>query len=313
MISEKSLAPGSRIRMQSHPRGLRGLCRLLGYTAQAYYQYRTTLSRRVLKEDLLIQQVLHHRRLQPRLGARKLLVMLQSFMDEHAIYIGRDAFFELLKVNGLLIRRTRQTRPRTTFSAHWLKKYPDLAAGIKVHRAGQLWVSDITYINLVNGFAYLSLVTDVHSHKILGYCLSGGLTTEGCITALQMAVNTRKGYLPLLHHSDRGTQYCSSAYIKQLNDNNIGISMTQSGNPRDNAIAERVNGILKQELLKDMYAGLKQARQAVASAIDIYNRLRPHSSVDMLTPEQAHAKTGEIRRRWKSYYKTTAKEVYMDG
>lgn len=295
--------------MQGYPRGLRGLCRLLGYTSQAYYQYQRSLSKRSLKEDLLIQQVLHHRRLQPRLGTRKLMIVLQPFLDAHGIRIGRDVFFELLRINGLLIRRRRQQHPRTTFSAHKLKKYPDLVKGLVINRPEELWVSDITYINLTRGFAYLSLVTDVYSHKIVGYYLNNDLTTEGCILALSMAVKAKAGNQPLLHHSDRGTQYCANAYINLLNKHHIGISMTQSGDPRDNAIAERVNGILKQELLKEMYPGFKQAKQAVATAIDIYNRHRPHSSVDMLTPEQAHTRSGEIRRRWKSYYKTAAKEL----
>lgn len=299
--------------MQKCSRGLRELCRLLGYSRQAYYQYSTGFTKRALKEELLLGQVLHHRRLQPRLGVRKLLVMLQPFMEAHQLHTGRDIFFELLRVNGLLIRRRRQQRPCTTFSRHNFKKYPDLVKGLVASRPGMLWVSDITYINLHKGFAYLSLITDVYSHKIVGYCLSPDLGTEGCITALQMAVKEKATDTALLHHSDRGTQYCSSAYIKLLNHHRIGISMTQSGDPRDNAIAERVNGILKQELLREVYPNFSQAKQAAKAAIDIYNRLRPHSSVDMLTPEQAHAKSGEIRRRWKNYYKTAVKEVVMDG
>ena len=299
--------------MQKCSRGLRELCRLLGYTAQACYQYRTGLTKRGLKEDLLIGQVLHHRKLQPRLGARKLLVMMQSYMTAHQLYIGRDTFFELLRVNGLLIRRRRQCRPRTTFSAHRFRKYPDLVKGLTVSKAEEVWVSDITYVHLPKSFAYLSLVTDIYSHKIVGWHLSADLSTHGCIAALELAIQTRTGDAPLLHHSDRGIQYCSTAYVNLLNNNHIGISMTQSGDPRDNAVAERVNGILKQELLKDAYSGLRHARQEVKIAINIYNRHRPHSSVDMLTPEQAHTKSGEIRRQWKSYYKAIAKEVVMDG
>lgn len=299
--------------MQSRLRGLRELCRLLGYTSQAYYNYRSVLIRRTLKEDLLIQQVLYYRKLQPRLGARKLLVLLQPFMETHGLHVGRDVFFELLRVNGLLIRRRRMNRPRTTFSSHRLKKYTDLVKGFKASRPEELWVSDITYISLSKGFAYLSLVTDVYSRKIVGYRLSDELAAEGPLAALDMAIKGRKSDHPLLHHSDRGSQYCSSAYIKLLNSHNIGISMTQSGDPRDNAIAERVNGILKQELLKEVYASFKQASQAISTAIDTYNHHRPHSSVDMLTPEQAHSQTGEIRRRWKNYYKAAEREVIMDG
>ena len=300
------------MKMQRQERGLRGLCKLLGYSPQAYYQYWSGSSVRAQRSDLLMQQVVQHRRLQPHLGARKLLVLLEPFMREHGMVMGRDAFFELLREQGLLIRR-RRAAPRTTFSHHRLKKYPDRSKGLIVEQAGQLWVSDITYIGLGEGFAYLSLVTDVYSHKIVGYCLSGDLGTSGPQRALEMAVKGRSTSHALLHHSDRGTQYCSAAYVKVLEDHGIGISMTQSGDPRDNAIAERVNGILKGELLKGNYIGYEQARLAVASAIDIYNRLRPHSSVDMLTPEQAHLKTGEIRRRWKSYYKTAEKEVCMSG
>ena len=147
----------------------------------------------------------------------------------------------------------------------------------------------------------------------MGYKLSSDLTSEGCLKALEMALEAKSNTRCLVHHSDRGIQYCSAAYIKLLTDNHIHISMTQSGNPRDNAIAERVNGIIKNELLSPQYDNYQTAELAVNTAIDTYNRLRPHSSVDMLTPEKAHLKTGEIRRRWKSYFKTTRMEVTMDG
>jgi putative transposase len=298
--------------MQSQSRGLRGLCKLLGYTSQAYYQHQTFIERRTMQEELLLQQVVCHRRLQPRLGARKLLIMMQPFIDTHDIRIGRDVFFELLRVNGFLIRRKRSSA-RTTFSNHRFKKYADLVKGYTISRADELWVSDITYIHLYDGFAYLSLVTDAYSRKIMGYYVSKDLTAEGCIKALQMALNNRRGSAPLIHHSDRGVQYCSSEYVRLLNDNGCTISMTQSGDPRDNAIAERVNGILKQELLAKVYPEFTGAVAAVKNAIDIYNQLRPHSSVDMLTPERAHFKTGPIHRRWKGYFRPQAREVYMDG
>jgi putative transposase len=148
-------------------------------------------------------------------------------------------------------------------------------------------------------FGYLSLVTDAYSRKIVGFCMNGDLSVSGPLNALKMALKGRTTAAPLIHHSDRGSQYCSDNYVGLLNENKIGISMTQSGNPKDNAIAERVNGILKQELLEEVYPNIKQARQAAAEAIDIYNRLRPHSSIDMMTPEKAHAATGPIMRRWK--------------
>ena len=288
--------------MQSRPRGLRGLCRLLGYSPQAYYRYQRISFKRRLGEDLLVGQVLAHRRLQPRLGGRKLHEMLLPFMTEHGLYMGRDQLFDLLRENGLLVKKRRRSQPRTTDSNHWLKRYPDLTTGIKLNRADQLWVSDITYIRLTaKRFGYLSLVTDAYSRKIVGFHLSDNLLAEGPVAALQMALGSRSGDKPLIHHSDRGSQYCADEYVSLLKTNAIGISMTQSGDPRDNAIAERVNGILKQELLLEAYPNIKRAHRSVVAAVDIYNRIRPHSSLDMMTPEKAHTRTGPIRRRWKSW------------
>jgi putative transposase len=291
--------------MQIRARGLRELCGLLGYSSQAYYQYTHSTEKRTFKQEELIQQVLEHRRLQPRLGARKLLELMQPAM-------GRDAFFELLRENGLLVRRKRYW-VRTTFSCHRFKKYPDLTRDLVPVRPGLLWVSDITYLRIRQDFAYLSLITDAYSRKIIGFCLSHDLSTDSCLTALRMALTTRQTDQPLIHHSDRGTQYCSRVYTDLLNKKRIAISMTQSGNPRDNAIAERVNGILKQELLQEQYDDLNAANRAVKLAVSTYNKLRPHSSVDMLTPEKAHERTGPIRRRWRNYYPITEMEVAMDG
>ena len=296
------------MRMQRHSRGLRELCRLLGYSSQAYCQYRKLLARELLKEDLVIGQVLYHRVLQPRLGGRKLFAMMEPFIREHDIAIGRDVLFDLLRENGLLVRKNRRKQPLTTDSNHWMRKYPDLTRNIVLSRANELWVSDITYIRLnKDRFAYLSLVTDAYSRKIVGFCMNADLSADGPVAALEMSLQGRTGTGPLIHHSDRGSQYCSENYVKLLNSGAVTISMTQSGNPRDNAIAERVNGILKQELLKEVYLHIHQARQEVIVAVDTYNRLRPHSSVDMMTPEKAHTKTGQITRRWKNVYKQAVK------
>jgi putative transposase len=287
-------------------RGLRELCGLLGYSSQAYYKYLKATESRTFKQEELIQQVLEHRRLQPRLGARKLLSLMQP-------EIGRDAFFELLRAGGLLVRRKRY-RVRTTFSCHRFRKYQNLVNNLVPERANQLWVSDITYIRVGQDFAYLSLITDAYSRKIIGFCLSHDLSTDSCLSALRMALSGRLTTdQPLVHHSDRGTQYCSQAYTGFLNKEGIAISMTQSGNPRDNAIAERVNGILKMELLKESYSNIGIAYKSVKQAISIYNTLRPHSSLDMLTPGKAHEKTGLLKRRWRNYYPAGEMEVVMDG
>jgi transposase InsO family protein len=185
-----------------------------------------------------------------------------------------------------------------------MRRYPDLIRNIKLSRADELWVSDITYIQLTKKkFAYLSLVTDAYSRKIVGFCMNNDLSVEGPVAALEMALKGRASDEPLIHHSDRGSQYCADDYVSLLKSGAINISMTQSGNPRDNAIAERVNGILKQELLEEVYSDIKQAKQSSVTSIDIYNRIRPHSSVDMMTPEKAHMQKGEISRRWKSAFK----------
>jgi putative transposase len=296
------------MKMQSCHRGLRELCRLLGYTRQAYYQHHQLSTKRGLEEDLVIQQVIIHRIPQPRVGGGKLHEMLDPFMQEHSIKMGRDALYDLLRANDLLLVKRKRKQPRTTDSRHWMRKYPDLIKNIILSRADELWVSDITYIHLPQGeFAYLSLITDAYSRKIVGFCMNHDLSAQGPVDALKMALKGRTGSEPLIHHSDRGSQYCSEVYVNTLKG--ISISMTQSGNPRDNAIAERVNGILKQELLKEVYPNVKQAQQDVILAIDIYNKVRLHSSVDMMTPEKAHAKTGAIHNRWKAVFKQTVKKT----
>jgi len=290
------------MKMQSCSRGLRELCRLLGHSPQAYYQYQKALGKSVLEDDLLIAQVLYHRQLQPKLGGRKLYAMMEPFMAAHQIIRGRDRLFDLLRENGLLNRKRRRSKPWTTDSNHWMKKYADLIKDIVLSRADELWVSDITYIRLKNNtFAYLSLVTDAYSRKIVGYHMNKDLSVHGPVAALEMALKGRTGNAPLIHHSDRGSQYCCEDYIGLLKSAAIDISMTQSGDPRDNAIAERVNGILKMELLEEVYPHITSAVQATVKAVEIYNRVRLHSSIDMMTPDQAHEHTGPIERRWKSW------------
>nr|WP_231876012.1 IS3 family transposase [Mucilaginibacter sp. L294] len=285
-----------------------------GHSRQAYYKGLKEKQQEGLKAELLIDQVLGYRKLQPRIGGRKLLHLLSPFMRHHSLEMGRDAFFRLLREYGLLSRR-RRGKPRTTDSGHWLKKYPDLVKGQpEPEQPGCLWVSDITYLRLNEGDAFLSLVTDVYSRKIIGFYVSGSLGAEGCLLALQMAISAGKRTAGCIHHSDRGVQYCSKQYVTLLESNGINISMTQSGDPRDNAIAERVNGILKTELLNPMFSNKEEARAAVEKAVSIYNYLRPHSSLSMLTPALVHGSKPKVKRYWKNYYrKVPAKEVVMSG
>lgn len=289
------------------------LCLLSGYSRQAYYKRRLLEEHVPLKEDLLVQQVIGYRELQPRIGGRKLYFLLGPFMKLHRLGIGRDSFFRMLGKYGLLNKR-RRGKPQTTDSNHWMKKYPDLAKKLMPVRPEQVWVSDITYLELCTQDAYLSLVTDAYSRKIVGFHVSESLSAEGCISALQMAIEGRRGNEVLMHHSDRGTQYCCNDYVKILQDNEVDISMTQSGDPRDNAIAERVNGILKMELLKPSFIDLDTARVAVTQAVNTYNYLRPHSSISMLTPALAHTQKMKLKRCWKNYYKKGwIKREVVDG
>lgn len=298
---------------QREPRNISVLCSLLGYSRQAYYQNCKARERQALQEELLLQEVLRVRKQQRRIGSRKLLVMLTNFMGQHGITIGRDGFFALLRNHGLLVQKRKRSRAQTTFSHHWLRKYSNLIIDFIPIAPNQLWVSDITYIHLDDGFAYLSLITDAYSRKIVGFYLSEDLSAKGCIEALKMALKNTSIPEKLIHHSDRGLQYCSNDYVMLLQDNGIRISMTQSGDPLENALAERVNGILKDELLEVCYSHLEHTKIEVAIAISIYNHYRPHSSIDMLTPAEAHLRTGELKKRWKNYYHTKQKEVTMEA
>jgi len=279
-----------------------GLCAALDYSRQAFYQHRTTIEREALQEELIIQEVLRIRLRQKRVGTTRLLEMMQAFLLAHKIQKGRDKLNDLLSVHNLLIRSRKRKAPRTTFSGHWLKKHPNLIVGMPVIHPNTLWVSDITYITLKEDFAYLSLITDAYSRMIVGYHLSKNLQAEGCVAALKMALKQLPVAHGLIHHSDRGSQYCSTEYVEQLQGNHIAISMTQNSDPRENAIAERVNGIIKLEFLETSYINFNKAKQEVTNAIYIYNHERLHSSIDMLTPFQAHKMTGKLKKHWKNYY-----------
>jgi len=295
---------------QFESRSISSLCSLFGYSRQALYRFRKDAEKQALQHDLILQQVLSIRKTLKRLGTRKLLFMMQNFMQQHHIQIGRDALFDLLTSHRLLIRRRIRRIPVTTFSNHWMHKFPNLIIGFIPTAPNQLWVSDITYICLENDFAYLSLITDAYSRKIVGFCLLETLSADGCIKALKMGLSGNPQLGRLIHHSDRGSQYCCADYVGILEKKYIKISMTQSGDPLENSLAERVNGILKDELLEKQYHNFKEAQQAIATAISVYNHIRPHSSIDMLTPVEAHLREGELKRRWKNYY-SKRKEVAM--
>ena len=299
---------------ESHGIDISLLCSLSGYSRQTYYKHLHRKEKSQAEGKLIIQQVMDCRKIQKKLGTIKLLWLMIPFLKQHAISIGRDSMFTLLRLNGLLVGKGRSYKPRTTNSNHWMKKHPNLIEHLTPVMAGGLWVSDITYINLSQGHNFLSLVTDAYSRKIVGFHLSEHLTAAGPIAALGMAIQSCSDTQGLIHHSDRGSQYCCSDYVGLLQENKISISMTQSGDPRDNAIAERVNGILKSELLEDVYPDVQAARMAVSTAVNTYNYLRPHTSIDMLTPALAHSQENQLKRHWISpYQRKLKKEASMKG
>lgn len=256
----------------------------------------------ILKEVSLIRQ--KHK----RMGTRKLYELLEEFMLMHGIKMGRDALFDLLAANAMLVRK-RKRRIQTTYSSHWLRKYPNLIREFIPKSINQLWVSDITYWKInTNTHLYISLITDAYSRKIVGYNVAETMEAVQSIQALQMALASLGGDadpLQLTHHSDRGIQYCSTKYVKLLQDKGIKISMTENGDPLENAIAERVNGIVKEEYL-DHYTTtcLKEAKINLVNAIGLYNNERPHMSIENLKPNQLHNEPQQIKSRlWKNYYK----------
>lgn len=288
--------------------GLAKLCGWFGITRQAYYQYNWDGISTTLEEDLVIQKVKQIRQNHRRMGTRKLYEMLQPFMLEHQIKMGRDALFTMLCANQMLVRR-RKRRIQTTNSFHWLRKYPNLIRNFIPTAPNQLWVSDITYWKINTGeHLYISFITDVYSHKIVGYQVAETMEAIESIHALQMALSAlgAESHLNLTHHSDRGIQYCSHAYVKLLQDYNIKISMTENGDPLENAVAERINGIVKEEYLETYEINcLKDAKELLKEVVELYNSERPHMSISNLTPNHIHHSKTHIKteKLWKNYYR----------
>jgi putative transposase len=301
------------MKMRQPKVGLSKLCWLFGVTRQAYYQ---SFHRNVyveIEEELVLKEVISIRENHPRIGTRKLYIMLEKFMLEHQIKMGRDALFDLLSLHHLLIRKRRR-KIVTTQSNHWMKKYPNLIKEYKPTEPNKLWVSDITYWKTEFGSLYISLITDVFSHKIVGFNLAETLEAVECLKALQMALVENNIIKDLIHHSDRGSQYCSFKYVNLLQEYDIKISMTETGDPRDNAVAERINGILKDEYLEcyKVYS-FDEARDLLENVVVLYNQERPHMTVGNLTPQKVHTK--ELERgdqKWKNYYTKVTEDKCFD-
>jgi len=280
------------------------ICRMFGITRQAYYKRQKAMVASFLKEQVIVSAVRGIRQSQPRVGGRKLQRMLQKL----AFQIGRDKLFAILRKYRLLIKPGKNYR-KTTDSYHRFKKYPNIIKEREISHSNAVFVADITYLHTLEGFCYLSLITDVYSRKIVGWNVSQSLATTGCKKALSMALKNVQDSDTLIHHSDRGIQYCSNAYVKILNRNDIAISMTEEKHVYENAIAERVNGILKSEFfLGEKLQSRRLARQLAADSIKIYNEQRLHTSLDYQTPAQRYEEGKVIHISTKEKEKSSKKE-----
>ncbi len=267
---------------------IQALCERVGMSRQNYYAMRRERQRRQIDEDLVVELVKRERRQQPRMGGRKLLYLLQSDLMEAGVRIGRDRFFELLQERDLLVEKKRSW-PKTTWSRHSLPVFRNLLIDREPTAPNQAWVSDLTYVRTEEGFMYAAVIMDLFSRMIVGYHMADNLESEGCIRALEMALTDLPGNRFPIHHSDRGCQYCCHGYVERLRERGLSISMTEQNHCYENAHAERVIGILKQEY--EMDAAFRTKRQAVEAfrqAVELYNHRRPHLSLAYLVPAQVH-------------------------
>ncbi len=272
----------------NHKFSIKQVCNFFDKTRQAFYQAKRCEQKNIFIENTIVQLVKERRRKLPKSGGRKMYSLLKDDLKNLNKSIGRDKFFDILRRNELLIHR-KKNFVRTTNSNHLFRRYHNLIKDLSVSRANQVFVSDITYIRTSNGFLYLALVTDLYSRKILGYDLSNSLSIEGSLRAVKMATKNLKTTGELIHHSDRGIQYCCHEYVSFLTEKNIKISMTEENHCYENAVAERINGILKEEfMLGHTFKNDIQANQAVVEAVKSYNELRPHTSLGYLTPTQKY-------------------------
>ena len=286
-------------------------------STQAYYKHGDGQLSRLADEAFCVEYIRRVRRKDRGIGGSKLWRMYRKeFGSEHSV--GYNRFYDIIDRYGLKVRK-RRCRTRTTDSGHGLPLYPNLVKELIPVRPNQLWVSDITYMPVCldaesgeYGFCYLSLVTDYYTKEIVGWCVGETLEARFAVKALKMALG-RLGGRPaedLIHHSDRGVQYASYDYTGLQKKNGIRISMTECGDPRDNAVAERVNGIIKNELLMGMtFFSIGEVRKALKVAVDFYNHERPHMSLDWKTPAEAALCTGELEKKWKSYRESAIKAL----
>ena len=257
---------------------------------QNYYAKRRRRRRREATGHVVAELVVKERQLQPRLGTRKLHVLLKEQLAQAGVRIGRDRMFEELRLRQLLVKKKRAPYPRTTDARHSLPVFTNLVKDRPVKKANQVWAADLTYVRTADSFLYLALVTDQSSRKIVGYHCGDTLEAIGCIRALEMALQHLPEGAKPIHHSDRGSQYCCHEYVQRLRDRGMAVSMTQTNHSAENALAERVNGILKGEYgLGEKFESVEQTMKAVHQAVALYNTRRPHTALGYRTPSQVHS------------------------
>lgn len=276
-------------------------CHHYGISRQAYYKQTKALTAKAATANAVVQLVRNQRIKLPQLGTRKLHYLLKPTLAQMKIKLGRDGLFDVLRGANMLVIPKRSYH-KTTNSHHRFRKHPNLlkAGECQVIATGseQVWVADITYIPTQEETVYLSLVTDAYSRKIVGHHVHNSLHADQVSKALSSAVKNRQTKQGLVHHSDRGIQYCSNDYQSIHAVSGITCSMTDGYDCYQNALAERVNGILKQEFLLDLPKNLEQARVIIAESIEAYNSIRPHLSLEYKTPDAVHqASVNEFRDR----------------
>jgi putative transposase len=265
------------------------VCRRLEMSRQNYYARRRQRQRRVVNGELVVELVSRERRLQPRLGTRKLYHLIGPELAKAGVSLGRDRLYAELRQRDLLVKPLRTVWPRTTHSYHSLPVFGNLLKDQVIEAPNRAWVSDITYLRTREGFLYLSLITDRYSRKVVGWHIGENLETEGCLQALERALGELPPESKPIHHSDRGCQYCSHEYVGRLQQRGLTISMTETDHCAENALAERMNGIFKQEYgLGVEFATKAQARAVVPQGIHLYNTRRPHSALGYRVPSLVH-------------------------
>lgn len=257
---------------------------------QNYYARRKQRQRAQVDGDLIERLVQGERQVQPRIGARKLHRVLDQELAKVGIQIGRDRFFTLLRERKLLLQPRRAAYPCTTDSGHYLPVFTNLIRHQKLNGPNQVWVSDVTYLRSVEGFVFLALITDKWSRKVVGHYCAETLQAGGCLKALDVALSDLPSQAKPIHHSDRGSQYCCHEYVNRLSEHHLGVSMTEVNHCAENALAERMNGILKSEYALDQeFKTKEQARRAVDQAVHLYNSRRLHTALGYRVPEVVHA------------------------